>query len=237
MKAEKQLFCFPFAGGSASFFDVLRPDLPEAEIISQDYPGHGSRRSEKLCTEISQVADDAFSFLRSRLSGEDYALLGYSMGTIIAVEVLRRICADNDIKPPVCVFLAAHKPVTDHGISMAEQSDDYVIERTVGFGAISQEIASGNVFRRLYLPLYRADYSMIGRYRFEDLDARFRLPLTVFYSPTDTPLEEVRGWTDFFTEECGFYQFSGDHLFLREHHEEIAGIIRSKLFLEDLNDF
>lgn len=45
-----QLLCFTFAGGTAEFFNQLE-DICTGKIdfVKLEYPGHGSRRKEKLC--------------------------------------------------------------------------------------------------------------------------------------------------------------------------------------------
>lgn len=81
----------------------------------------------------------------------------------------------------------------------------------------------------MYLPLYRADYTLIGKYRFEKLDLKTGIPATVFYSETDTPLEDMELWKNYFTGDCKYYKFEGTHFFIQEHHREMAEIIREKL--------
>ena len=81
-------------------------------------------------------------------------------------------------------------------------------------------------FWRMYLPLYRADYSMIGRYRFDEVDLTAgNIPAAVFYSETDTALSEMIRWKQVFSGKCSFFEFTGTHFFINEHHKEIAEII------------
>ena len=67
----------------------------------------------------------------------------------------------------------------------------------------------------MYLPLYRADYTLIGQYRFEALDLRTGIPATIFYSGTDTPRREMEAWRRIFTGECEFAEYSGNHFFIQ----------------------
>ena len=85
----------------------------------------------------------------------------------------------------------------------------------------------------MYLPLYRADYTLIGRYRFETLDLRTKIPATIFYSGTDTPRREMEAWRRIFTGECEFAEYSGNHFFIQEHHGEMAEIIRQRMSSAD----
>ena len=98
-------------------------------------------------------------------------------------------------------------------------------ERTIRFGGIPEKLLGNKSFWRTYLPLYRADYGLIGKYRFEDLHFRTEIPATVFYSETDTPRKDMEEWGRYFTGECDYAEFPGQHFFIQEHHDEMARIM------------
>lgn len=228
--SKPQIFCFTYAGGKAEFFSVIKNDLPEIELLAPDYPGHGTRHKEPLCSDFRELADDMFSFLMNNHSSEKYALFGYSMGAITLIEVLKRIISSG-MPLPECVFLAAHEPHTKQELSGFDSAelDEKVKERTIAFGAVPERLIGNKSFWRMYLPLYRADYSMIGRYRFEELNFTVNVPAAVFYSETDTPLSDMTEWRNIFTGKCELYKFDGSHFFINEHHRKIAEIISSML--------
>lgn len=228
-----QIFCYTCAGGTASLFDAIAKDLPEAEFVSPEYAGHGTRRKDPFYSSFSKLADDMYARFRETYSGGKYALMGYSMGAITLAEVLQRILHDPEVLPPVCVFPAAHEPHTKDEMAgyRPEEKDEQVKERTIRFGAIPEKLAGNASFWRVYLPLYRADYRLIGEYRFEDLELRTVIPATVFYSDTDTPRADIEKWSRYFMGKCEFVRFQGNHFFIREHHSEMARIIRAGMGL------
>lgn len=230
---EIRLFCFTFAGGTASFFDQLDPYVPpEMELVKLEYPGHGNRRKEPLCQGFSELGGDLYETIREHnADGMPYALLGYSMGTIAAVEVLVKILKEGELAPPVHVFLAAHEPHTKRELEdfCSGELDDLVRERTIRFGGIPEKLIHNSSFWRVYLPVYRADYGMIGSYDFDRLDIGFDIPATVFYSETDTPRVEMEKWKKIFTGECSFIRYEGNHFFIREHTGEMAEVILKSL--------
>ncbi len=225
--SKPQIFCYTYAGGSAAFFDSIGKDLPAFELVRPDYAGHGTRRKEPFCRDFRELADDLFARFRTDYTGGKYALFGYSMGAITAAEVLKRILAEPELPKPAHVYLAAHEPHTKAELAgySPEEIDAWVKERTIRFGGIPEKLLENNSFWRMYLPLYRADYGLIGKYRFEDLDFRTEIPATVFYSETDTPRTEMEAWRRFFTGTCEYAGFAGNHFFIQEHHEEMARII------------
>ena len=229
--SKPQLFCYTYAGGTAAFFDPIEKDLPGLSLVKPDYAGHGARRKEPFYRDYTELADDMFARFRESRDGGDYALFGYSMGSITAAELLKRILADPELPAPAHVFLAAHEPHTKAELAGydPEELDEWVKERTVRFGGIPEKLLENKSFWRMYLPLYRADYSLIGRYRFEDLDLQTAVPATVFYSETDTPRREMEDWRRYFTGACEFAEYSGSHFFIQEHQGEMAEIIRQRM--------
>ncbi len=227
MKHDR-LFCFTYAGGTADFFNVLKDPLEEIDVVGFEYAGHGQRHKEPFYNDFAELADDMFKLFKEAYDGNDYSLFGYSMGAITLVEVLKRI-TDNGMPLPKNVFLAAHEPHSKSELQgySADASDEWVKERTIRFGAVPERLIGNRVFWRTYLPIYKADYSIIGKYRFEDLKIGAKVPATIFYSETDTPLTEMKQWDSYFS--CEYFEFSGNHFFLLDHCEEIGKIIKDKM--------
>lgn len=233
-----QLFCFTFAGGNASFFDTLEQYIGSSvEVVKLEYAGHGTRRRESFYNSFSHLAEDLCRVIRSyHRKDEDYALFGYSMGSIAAVETLKKILRIDEISPPVHMFLAAHEPYTKSelaGYSEREQ-DEFVKARTIRFGGIPDNLIENKVFWRVFLPIYRADYTLIGNYDFQLLNLKSEIPATVFYSETDTPYVDMSQWKRFFVGECGFVRYEGGHFFIQEHCQEMADVIRRSLLQDEL---
>ena len=231
MPNKKQIFCFTYAGGNASFFDSITSDLPEYEVIPFEYSGHGTRHRELLYSSFDELADDMYSLFKQKYTGGEYALFGYSMGTISLTEVLKRIMEEKDNHLPSHIFLAAHEPLTkaEYAGYTNDEMDAWVKNRTIQFGTVPEKLLNNKSFWRMYLPLYRADYAIIGKYRFENLDLRTDIPATIFYSETDTPLKDMKLWKNIFVGDCRYFRFEGTHFFIQQHHEEMAEVIRNRM--------
>lgn len=229
MQTETQLFCFTYAGGTTDFFDLIEKEMPGIKLEKLEYPGHGKKHKEEFAPSIEQIADELTPEIIGRVSG-DYALFGYSMGSICAVEVLNRI-VKTGFKLPRHVFVAAHEPHTKSeliGFS-PDELDEWVKERTIQFGDIPEKLQNNSVFWRMYLPVYRADYTAIGNYDFEALSLETEIPATVFYSESDTPLKDMKEWKKYFKGSLDFIRFDGNHFFIREHYKEMANDIITRL--------
>ena len=229
--SKPQLFCFTYAGGNAAFFDLIEKDLPKLELVKLEYSGHGTRHREPFYRDFDELTDDMFRLLTEQYYGGEYSLFGYSMGTIALAEVLKRIIADSKMRKPTHVFLAAHEPHSKAELIgfTDDELDEWVKNRTIKFGAVPEKLLNNKSFWRMYLPIYRADYSIIGKYSFEELFLKTTIPVTVFYSETDTPRSEMELWKKYFIGECEFFRYEGTHFFIQNHHAEMARIINDVL--------
>ena len=100
--------------------------------------------------------------------------------------------------------------------------------RTIQFGAVPEKLINNKSFWRMYLPIYRADYSIIGKYKFENLKLKSDIPATVFYSESDTPFADMKNWDRYF-EKIDFVKYSGSHFFIHEHFCAMAQEIKKRL--------
>lgn len=227
-----RLFCFPYAGGTAEFFNKLEQNLQSHVNVNRlEYAGHGTRRKERPYQDFSELADDMYALLKSQyVQGESYGLFGYSMGSIAAVEVLKRILQAQEMDDPVHIFLGAHGPEMKRELKDDSDwgTDSWIKRRTVEFGGIPPKLQDNQAFWRVYLPQYRADYSLIKGYPFKELNLSCQIPATIFYSETDTPFQEIEKWRRVFSQ-CEFLEYRGTHFFLIEHWQEAAEIIKSRM--------
>lgn len=232
-----QLFCFTFAGGTATFYDQLEPYLGNViNVKKMEYAGHGNRHKEYFYHDFSELALDMYKYIKNEIhENTSYALMGYSMGSISVTEVLRLIIEKNELPLPVHIFLAAHEPKTKAELLgfNAEEADEYVKARTIQFGGIPKQLVTNRSFWRMYLPMYRNDYGMIGNYAFEDLTLRTMIPTTIFYSETDTSIVDMLGWKKYYTGNVEFVCYTGTHFFIREHCKEMCEVILKQLNVKE----
>lgn len=226
-----KLICFTYAGGNASFYNQLKKELlPDIEIIALEYSGHGERHKSPFYSDFSELTNDMMTQLENIIDeNAPYAIMGYSMGSIAAVEVLQRIIKKG-MALPQHIFLAAHEPHTKSELEgyKNEEMDEAIKERTIRFGAVPEKLISNKSFWRMYLPIYRADYAIIGKYSFEKLSFNVDIPATVFYSEKDTPFDSMRKWDKYFNR-IEFIEYTGNHFFINEHLTEMTSEIKRKL--------
>lgn len=232
-----KLFCFTYAGGTIHFFNQLENELRnKMNIVKLEYAGHGQRHKAPFYTSFEELARDLYSQIKDRLKkNEEYALFGYSMGSISVVEVLNNIIKYKEIQLPVHIFMAAYQPFNIEKISFDSELEinTYIKRRIVQFGGVPEALIGNRSFWRVYLPIYKADYAIIAKYNFDKLNLKTMIPVTIFYSETDTPYKRIKEWKKYFLGDCRFIEYEGNHFFINEVYKEIALDIMKRLGLQN----
>lgn len=223
---NSKIFTLTYAGGSSDFYTGLKDILfaKGVTLIPLEYAGHGTRRKELLYSDFSELAEDITKQILQNISeGEAYSIMGYSMGTIATVEVLKQL---SNMKAPMPqkVILAAHEPKEKCELSdwNEDVSEEFIKERVLRFGGVSPELIENRVFWRVYLPIFENDFRMIEEYDFTQIGLRTDIPALVLYSETDTPFSEIENWNKYFVGPNEFREYSGNHFFINDHMEAIS---------------
>lgn len=232
MDKRPQLFCIPFAGGTAESFRELGSYMEDViQVVPLEYAGHGARRKEPFYGTFEELQRDIIRQIdRQRAPGAPYALLGYSMGSVAAYQAAVTHSDDPYLRH---VFLAAHEApdVEWRGKKYADLDDPAFLEMLKalgGFQKLEEKMLENRFFRRLYYQPIREDYRLLADYRLKE---RQMLPVdtTVFYSPEDIPEESIRTWDRFAGKKIEYAALGDDHFFIRQYPEEMARIIKDKL--------
>lgn len=85
------LFCLPYAGGSSTVLYTLSKKIScRTELV--DFSGKGTRIGQDLYDSFDSMVDDIVSIIVEQIKDDKrYALLGYSMGSLVAYEVAKKI--------------------------------------------------------------------------------------------------------------------------------------------------
>lgn len=223
-----QLFIIPFAGESAGAFKALVEELSShIDPVVIEYAGHGKRLREKALEDYdSFLADVAASVASHRDATLPCAVLGYSMGTNIAFDLISR----GLIEGPIVHFFPCARRTVDlptPGLEYHVLPDDQFTERIIQLGGIDQRLLNNKRFLDIYLRIIRSDYKILSQFKYQGgvLDCS----LTVMYSPNDTPEEFIGGWSHLSTGHTAFHPLGTTHFFILQHHHEMAEIINQAL--------
>jgi medium-chain acyl-[acyl-carrier-protein] hydrolase len=95
--ATIRLFCFTYAGGSATTFRTWHHNLPKnIEICPIEIPGRGKQMKatpyQKIAPLLTEIADNITPFL-----DKPFLIFGYSMGSFISFELCRFLRSQHNL--------------------------------------------------------------------------------------------------------------------------------------------
>lgn len=225
-----RLLCFPYAGGSASyFFPLSKAMAPAVEVHAVQYPGRQDRYREPCIEDISTLADAVVESLRHLLD-KPLALFGHSMGATLAYEVALRLEERFEVSP-VMLFASGRRAPSRYREESVHLRDDAGVIREIRLldgtnGAVLQD----EDLLRLALPAIRADYRAIETYRCAP-GQRLSCPVSVLTGDADprTTLDEARDWAEHTTGEFDMQVYPGGHFFLNDHIPAVIKAIKDRL--------
>jgi surfactin synthase thioesterase subunit len=211
-----QLFCLPYAGGTAAMFHRWAPAAPPGvTVVPIELPGHGLRREEPLVTAVHVLARRLADEIRAQLTGP-YALYGHSLGALLAYETAR-LLRRRAGEPVALLVSGRNAPSRRLPMRISQLMDEQLAAVAKIWGGLPAELASYPALQTRLLRVLRADLQLAETY-LRAPDERLRCPLTVFSGRTD-PLVDGPGlaaWRDETTAPTELVTVPGGHLFVHD---------------------
>ncbi|EJW15726.1 alpha/beta fold hydrolase [Paenibacillus alvei] len=229
--ATFRLFCFPFAGGSASVFRTWHKKLPDyLEVCSIQYPGRGTWMGETFYTDTKSMVEAAAQAIRSHLD-KPFLFYGHSMGAIIAFE-LARYCAEQFGRRPILLMVGGRNaPDADREIEPIYHLPEAEFRAGLRtYGGTPDEVLANDELMDLFSPILRADFQLSETYSYEG--GKVTCPIVAWggYDDHMVPEDNLRDWKRFTDSRFTCEMLPGGHFFLQSHQEEL--LIRVKRELE-----
>ena len=198
-------------------FNLWQRSLPEFVGVSRILlPGRETRIAEDCSMDGEALLEQITSAVAEHLD-LPYAIWGHSMGAWMACELAQRLVA-RGLRSPGHLFVsgrnAGHHPpnVSD----LHKLPDDEFLE-ALGrrYGAMPKEILETPELVQLYLPILRADMTLIERHSY-GMRHKLACPISVFAGKSDQNVsnEKLLAWQELTTGPFELRFFDGDHFYL-----------------------
>ena len=229
--ARIRLFCFPYAGGSAQSFRGWQDELPaEIQVSPVHLPGRERRLREKPFSELLPLAEVLADALWSHLE-KPYALVGHSVGAIIALE-LARVLRRKGGPLPLHLFVSGCRAPQltftrhrTHDLPGAE-----LIRELRRLNGTPETILESPAMLQLFLPVIRSDLQMVQTYSYV-AGPPLSCPISAFggLEDLDETSEMLAAWREQTTASFHFQMFTGDHFFLQSEQSDLLQAISQQL--------
>lgn len=233
MTKSLNLFCLPFAGGNSYSYRQYAEKVPSLiNIISVEYPGHGTRMHEPLVEDIEVLVQDVYRQISCRIGQADYAVYGHSLGGLVAYLVTRELIQNNH-KPPLHLFITGTSGPA--AVSRTEKKRHLLptkefIEELKLYGGIPEEILYNEEWMDFFEPILRADFKVSENYVYDNYTP-LKIPFTVITgSEEDIETPDIEIWQKETRCTVDFRQLPGNHFFIFKYPHIIVEIMYKKLF-------
>jgi surfactin synthase thioesterase subunit len=221
------LFCFPHAGGAASYFHPW--SAPGIEVLAVQYPGREDRTAEPCVTDIADLADQIHAALGPSLP-ERFAFFGHSMGAILAFEVARRIARQAGRGPAHLFVSGRAAPPRNLRRNLHQAGTPALIAELRSYGATDPRILDDSEVLELIMPAVLADYTASETYRFAP-GAPLSCDITAMTGDHDWMVTagDAAGWSAHTTGAFDLQVYPGGHFYLDDCRARVLEMISSSL--------
>ena len=231
-----KLFCFPYAGGSATIYQKWRRHLrEEIDLIPVELPGRGKRISEDLYKDIPDAIDDVLRIIKPAIKEGPYALFGHSMGAMITYHLAQRI-RETGLPQPIHLFLSGRGAPSVQRTDKKRYSlmdNGEFMDAVLKLGGTSADFFQYPELMELFFPLLRNDFRLSESEAAGDIFVPMDTNMTVLLGKDEdlTP-EQCMGWKRHTRKICNLICFNGGHFFIHDATEKITTIINNTFLNE-----
>lgn len=221
-----RLVCFPYAGGSASYFFPVSAALrPDVEVIAVQYPGRQDRRTEPVITDLLELADR----LADVLPAGPAVFFGHSMGAVVAYEVARRWERRGIVLTHLYASGRRAPGLLRDDDDVHTRSDAGILAEVGALGGPAAGLLDDPEMLALVMPAIRGDYQAIETYRHEP--DPLSCPVTAMTGDADprVTLDEAGAWGGMTSGPFDLRVFPGGHFYLADQITPVLDTLRESL--------
>lgn len=230
--APRRLLCFPYAGGGTNIFRSWDRELGNVELSGVQLPGRELRRREPPLKNMAALVE----FLLPEVSiwlddGRPAFFFGYSMGAALAYELAVKLHQIGHTGLCGLFVAACRAPQLFTQMPKYFLLDDKAfLSALTGFGGMPEIILSEPDLLALALPALRADFEVLGTYRWQKRQI-LSCPVSVYggnRDPLATPAD-LAPWREHTVNAFSLRLFSGGHFFINDARGQLLRTLAADL--------
>ena len=227
--SNQQLILFPYLGGSRSSFQTLISELSDTyQVWVANPPGHiGS--TIPFVEDMNQMVDMYYEALKE-IVGEEYYLVGHSMGGNIAYFLAKKLCSSESklTKPKGIIITGSGSPKVMHGQNISQWDEDRLLDKVKSYGLLPKELINEDEILQAFVPIFRADYKILETGANIEIEEKLELAAYLLWGEKDTvePVDLVADWLRYFKNKLVVIPIKdGTHMFINSHAKEVSQYI------------
>lgn len=227
--AKLNLLCFPYAGGSPSFFAQWKRIMPEEiNMCPVLYPFREVRRSEQMPDTIQELAKD-FVDNNEELFQKPFAVFGHCAGGTIGYEVCVEARKKYGVEP--VYFVASGEEPPEYSLEafqyLEDASNEEMLDYLIEHHFAEESIRTNKGFLDYYLPIIRVDFNMLYHYHMTVCE-KFNCPIYVITGEGDQVIEKERldNWNKYTNGKVSYMTFPGDHYYLAHEAQALCNLMK-----------
>ncbi len=209
----------------------------EIELLGVQLPGRENRMREAPFTQIAPIVEKLNEVLFP-LFDRPFAFFGPSMGSLVAFELARKLRQAYHLEPAHLFFASRFSPqMPDRLAHIAHLPTEAFLDAVQQrYNNIPDVIRKDPELIELFLPVLRADFSVIENYTYLNA-VPFACPVTSMRGSADTVMlpEDFSGWQKHTSGQFNQLTFSGSHFFFIEQSARVVEHIAKVLLKEPIN--
>lgn len=229
--ARHHLICFPYAGGGANIFRLWRTQFPaDIEVCPVRLPGRETRFREKPFEQLDLLVAAMLPDFQ-QIPGP-FSFYGHSMGAWIAYALCRALYLKGAPLPQnlfVAARRAPHLPDRAQPLHALPEAA-LIAQLQARYGAIPAAVLAEPELLRMFLPMLRADFSLIETWQ---APPPLPLPLALWalHGKADPGVmeAEMQAWSGYSAGRFSFQAFEGEHFFLNGPNPALMQFLKTKL--------
>lgn len=234
--AKIKLFCFPYAGGSATIFAQWKAYLDKDSpivLVPIELAGRGRRISEPLSHTLEEAVEDVYQLIKTDIADGPYAFFGHSLGGLISYELAQKIKGLQIRQPDHLFFSGKSAPGVPGPVKIQYHllNDIAFKQEVLKLGGTPPEFFEHPELTDLFLPLLRNDFRLAAT-GFSGREVMpFDCNISVFSGKEDhrVSMEQLKAWKHYTQGGCAFHYFNGGHFFLHEEAPALLKVIDNTL--------
>jgi surfactin synthase thioesterase subunit len=233
MTTTRNLFCLPFAGGSAAVFQPWQRLAPPGMAVhALALPGRGAHWAQPLLCEWQPLLDELLAQIAAQAPAPS-VLFGHSMGALLAFELAHGLRAQGLPAPDLLVLSASRPPRPRHRLAETPWlscSTERLLAELERISGPSEALANPEL-RELMLPILRNDFQLCANYEYQPRPP-LDMPMLVLAGRDDTgcPLGPAQAaWAQETTGQVTGVALDGSHLFITERPGDVFASVLAAL--------